>query len=434
MSGSRQNIILVSVDSLRADHCGFLGDDRGLTPTMDGLAADGVSFETAVAPGPQTFSSMPAVFTGRPRPPESLEKYPGATHWERRLAAIDDHLDRYAPLPERLGELGYSTVGFSPNPWTSTASGFDRGFDRFEDFSGAESEGRLRRLVDRTPGVDTDSKPVELVLDMLTGSSFFSRWESFYEEVDAAREELSEPYFLWVFLLDTHYPFLPPRTDRDEQSLVGMYASAVRSEKAMRGGAETMPASVRQSLRRSYRDTVRSVDAFVERLRTDSAGDDPALFVHADHGESFGEHGNYGHHHRQLYQENVHVPYLVHNAGSDATVAEPTSLATIPTAALAVARGDPVDPSTVTARSAVATSECGTNRAVRERRFKFIDSTDREALFDIETDPRERTDVSGRHRTPYRRTRSRLERFTNHCDEVDRLSRAARTMAARVDL
>ncbi|APE95108.1 sulfatase-like hydrolase/transferase [Halodesulfurarchaeum formicicum] len=428
MTADRKNIILVSIDSLRADHCGFLGDERGLTPTMDALADEGLAFETAVAPGPQTFSSMPVAFTGYPRPAEPLDRYPGATHWERRLAALDEHMGRYASLPERLRERGYETAGFSPNPWASTASGFDRGFDVFEDFSGVNG-GWLRAVADRLPGIDTDSKPVELALDLLTGSSFFARWESFYDDLDAVRQDLSEPYFLWVFLMDTHYPFLPGRAHRTEQSLLGTYTSALKSETAMRGNGDTMGAGAAESVRASYRDTVRSVDAFLDRLHTDAAGDDSALIVHADHGESFGEHGNYGHHHRQLYEENVHVPYLVHNAGSDATVADPASLATIPDVALSIARDGTVDPEAITTPNAVATSEGGSKRAVRDRRFKYLETEDGETLFDLQADPSESTDVADTHRDRCLHGRARLARFQCQREETTAISRAARAIA-----
>jgi arylsulfatase len=206
------------------------------------------------------------------------------------------------------------------------------------------------------------------------------------------------------------------------------------SEKAMRGNAETMPAGVCESLRRSYRDTVRSVDRFVETLRADSADDDPALFVHSDHGESFGEHGNYGHHHRQLYEENVHVPYLVHNAGSDATIDDPVSLATIPEVALSLADDGTVDPRIATTPTVVATSETGGNRAVRDRRFKYLDSDTEQALFDLREDPGESTDVSDAHRDRCQRGRNRLDRFERQREEIAAVSRAARAVAARDDL
>jgi len=451
MTDSRQNLVLVSIDSLRADHCGYLGDDRGLTPTLDEMAGDGVAFEAAVAPGPQTFSSMPAVFTGVPRPAdETLDGYPGDSHWERRLAAVDEHLARHPSLPERLRERGYATAGFSPNPWTSTASGFDRGFDRFVDVSGHEGDGRLRRLAERAPLVDTDSKRVELALDALTGSSFFASWESFYDRVDAARRRLPEPYFLWVFLLDTHFPFLPGRAHRVESSLFGSYLATLRSEGAMRGDETELSPSVGEAVRRSYRDTVRAVDAFLDRLRADAAGDDPAIVVHADHGESFGEHGNYGHHHREVYEENVHVPYVVDGVEVTARVTDPTSLTTIPDLALSLAEGGRIEVPELTgsrrldrAGSArldrandappVARSECGAHRAVRGRRYKCVDGRDATALYDLRTDPDETEDVAAANPELVRGARERLARAEGHADEHAALAVAARVFAAHAD-
>jgi arylsulfatase len=429
MSDSPRNVVLVSMDSLRADHCGFLGDERGLTPTMDALASTGVSFETAVATGPQTFSSMPAAFTGHHRETGPLEAHPGETHWERRLAAIDDHLGRYTSLPERFREMGYSTAGFSPNPWTSTASGFDRGFDHFEDLAGETNDGLLRTLADRMPGIDPSSKAVELCLNLLTGSSFFTPWEGYYDRILSVREQLSEPYFLWVFLLDTHYPFLPSREHRTEQTLYGMLSSAIRSEKTMRGRAETMPESVCESMQRSYRDTVRSVDTFVDRIRTDLSADDPALILHSDHGESFGEHGNYGHHHRELYEENVHVPYVVHDGTTRAKVSDPTSLSTIPEVALSVARPGAFDPESLPTRTPVSTSECGTSRALRDRQFKYLEHGDKESLYHLPTDHEETDDVAAEFPERCSDSQARLDRFESHREELAAVSRAARVVA-----
>jgi arylsulfatase len=442
---SRPNLVLLSVDSLRADHCGFLGDDRGLTPTMDRLAREGVAFETAIAPGPQTFSSMPAVFTGQFRPAEDLDGYPGETHWQRRLAAIDAHLDRFGSLAHHLSRRGYDTAGISPNPWTSTASGFDRGFDQFLDRSKADGDGRLRRLLDRLPRIDPENRAVELVIELLTGSSFFSQWDSLYDDLLATRAELSEPYFLWVFLLDTHFPFVAARKHREEQSLAASALATYRSEAAMRGETETMSPAVRGAARRGYRDTIRAVDDFLETFTDDFADDDPTILLHSDHGESFGEHGNYGHKHRAVYEENVHVPYLVWNAdwetGPEFTlpncVERPVSLASIhdhvieiadtgvPELSRDAAAGEPV---------AFTSSEGGHNRAVRGRRFKYYATEDGEELFDLVEDPAEERDRSRSYGRRVETLRERLVRFERHRTETLTLQRAAQSVVVSTDL
>ena len=431
MTTDSRNLVLVSIDSLRGDHCGFLGDDRGLTPTLDALAAEGVAYRNAIAPGPQTFSSMPTVFTGRRRRPTSLDEYPQRTHWERRLAAINEHMRRHASIAERLGERGYDTGAVTPNPWTSTASGFDRGFDEFVDFSEADSGGWVTSVADRLPGVDADSRPVELVSNLVSGSEFFARWETLYDDIERVRESLSEPYFLWVFVLDTHFPFIPARAHREEQGLLGTYYGTYRSSDPMRGKGGELSPRVRESVLRSYRDTVRSADAFVARLRADLAGDDPALIVHADHGESFGDHGNYGHHHREVYEENVRVPYLVHNAGVSAEVTEPTSLSSVHDTALDIARDGTFDPAAAAAPYVVSSSECGTNRAMRGVPFKRVESGGEARLFDLAVDPGERSDVSGAHPGVMTELGRRLDRVDDDAAEAERIHAAARRVVDR---
>lgn len=431
MSGQRPNIVLVSMDSLRGDHCGFLGSRRGLTPAMNELAAEGVNYRTAIASGPQTFSSMPAVFTGQPRPVVDLKQYPGETHWQRRIAAISEHMRTASQFTERLQEIGYTTAAITPNPWTSAPTGFDRGFDRFVDLSSEDEEDGRLSLVDRLPGIDTDNRAVKLVLDMVTGSSFFAKWQDIYGSVSQLRSELEEPYFLWIFLLDTHYPFLTARRHREEQSLVEMYRSAYRSERLMRGRDETgrMSSSLRQSVIAGYRDTVRASDAFVERFHADG-DDDPVLIVHSDHGESFGEHGNYGHHHRDLYEENIHVPYLVHNAGVTAEITDPVSLTAIPEAVLEIGRRGTFDPEAHTDEYAVSRSECGTSRAVRGRRFKYFDSGEREMLFDLSVDPDESSNVIDDHPELAAQLRERMDTEERTWAEKRELRRASRRLVS----
>lgn len=429
MSSGRPNIVMVSIDSLRGDHCGYLGDDRGLTPTMDAFAEEGVAFETAIAPGPQTFSSMPAVFTGQQRAPTSLEAYPQDSHWGRRLAAIDEHLRRHRTLPERLRELGYDTAGLTPNPWTSTASGFDRGFDHFSDFSEQDDDSMARRLTEHLPGLADDSRSVSLVLNMLSGREFFAQWETFYDEIQRIRDRLTEPYFLWVFILDTHFPFLPPRRHRQEQSALGAYYSTFRSADRMRGNGGAVSDRILASLGRSYRDTVRAADAFLAQLSSDLGGDDPVFVVHSDHGESFGEHGNFGHHHRQVFEENIHVPYVVYNADVTADVRAPTSLTTLYDTTVSIARTGTFSPADSSDASATSGSECGVNRAVRGPRFKYVESAAEQALYDLETDPDETVDISAERPAVRRRLQARLARRYRHTAEADRIHRATPELA-----
>lgn len=393
--GSSRNVVLVSVDSLRADHCGFLGDDRGLTPFLDRLASDGIVFTDAVSPGPRTFTSMPAIVTGVHRDPSVVRSKSHRWFWQRRLDAIADHLRWFEPIQKRLRERGYSTAGISPNPWTSEAAGFDRGFDHFLDLSGS-NRSVLHRVVDRLPFANSTSKPVEYTLDHLTNSSFFSRWETYYQELVNLRERLEEPYFLWVFLLDTHFPYFAARSHRRESGLATRFYASVRGRRAFKTGEGAPPAHVGRLLRRSYRDAVRAVDAFVEEFWSDVREDDPVLVFHSDHGETLGERGRFGHH-THLFEENVHVPYVVHDGETAGTITDPTSLATIHDTVANVARHGRFTPASAPEYPFVR-SELGESRALRGRRIKFVDSEEAgHLLFDLAEDAGERTNVASEY-------------------------------------
>lgn len=429
MIDERPNVVVVTADSLRADHCGYLGGGE-LTPTLDRMAADGVAVSNAIAPGPQTFSSVPTTFTGRFRDADLFRAQDAEENWKRRLGAISAHLDRHPPIQERLRELGYATAAVTPNPWTAGASGFDRGFDRFLDRSSATPGGRLGALLEALPVIDPDARPVEWALETVTDRSFFARWESFYEDLLAIRDGLEEPYFLWVFLLDTHIPYIAGRAHRTENSLPEMYYAVVRSYPAMRGHTDAPPTHVRPLMERSYRDTVRAVDAFVERLLADLSADDPAVVFHSDHGESFGEHGHYGHHHRRVYEENIHVPYLLYNAGVEGRVDRPVSLATLPDAVLNLAREGTVDPATLASEFVFSTSELDNHRAVRGTRWKYVAETD-EKLFDLSADPDELTNRADDRPDVLARFRRRLAAHDRHVAEGTRLWRAAGELVDR---
>jgi len=425
------NVILVTMDSLRADHCDPLGSTRGLTPTMEKLAADGVNFRNAISTGPQTFSSMPAVFTGRARPADPLDEYDADTHWEGRLASIKSHMHRSATLGQQLQLQGYTTAAVTPNPWTSKTAGFSRGFDRFVDLSREGTDGEWVSRLGKLPGVNTEDRAVKLLINMLTGSSFFAKWTDMYDEITRLRDELPEPYFLWVFLLDTHYPFLTDWRHRKEQSLLEMYYSTYRSEKIMRGRitGKDLPEKTRQAVLRGYRDTIRASDAFLDAIVTEG-DDEPVIVIHSDHGESFGEHGNYGHHHRELYEENVHVPYIISNIDKSTEVIKPVSLASIYSVIQELASTGTVTPENYTGEYVVTKSECGTKRALRGERYKYIETESERLLFDLRADEEEQENIAEEHPDLVKSLRRISEREAITEVELKELGTASKMVAS----
>jgi arylsulfatase len=117
----RSNVLLVTIDSLRADHIYNSFTD---TPAHDDLADDGIVYERAYSQGPFTTFSMPSLFTSR---------YPsGLQYVEFSDSTVGVYTDDEPTIPELLRNQGYETAGFHSNPLLSNLFGFDHGFDEFD--------------------------------------------------------------------------------------------------------------------------------------------------------------------------------------------------------------------------------------------------------------------------------------------------------------
>jgi arylsulfatase len=335
MSNDRPNIVLVTIDSLRADHCGFMGYEKDTTPTMDRMAESGTVFENAIAPGPATPESMPAIFTGQY--PVDRETDADSELTARR-ERIRHHMEARDTLPEKLSRLGYETAAFTPNPFTSRHFGFDQGFDHFEDFMDEANRGSLYQKVFQGFLEDSGlSSMARVFMNMWQREEVFKPWESYYDDAIEWTRGAEEPYFLWVFLMDAHNPYMSSDEYRSQSRLSEFHANF----EFWRQSHETpFSDSMHEKLVTAYDDSIRYSDAFLERLRRDLADDDPAIVVHGDHGEAFGEHGSYGHE-PYLYPENVHVP-LVLDGVEDTEVSEPFSLQNLPGLLGSIAENEPV--------------------------------------------------------------------------------------------
>ena len=307
MSDDRPNIVLVTVDSLRADHCGFMGYEKDTTPNLDRMAEDGLVFENAIAPGPATPESMPVIFTGQWPVDRGNE---AASELEARRERIRAHMNARETLPEQLQRLGYSTGAFTPNPFTSRHFGFDQGFDHFEDFMDEQNRGRLyQRVFNGFLEESGISSMARVFMNFWQREEVFKPWESYYDDAIEWANDAEEPYFLWVFLMDAHNPYISSSEHRNQSRLQEFHANF----EFWRQSHETpFSDDMHEKLLTAYDDSIRYSDAFLGRLRED-LGDDSVIAVTGDHGEAFGEHGTYGHE-PYLYRENVHVPLVVNGA------------------------------------------------------------------------------------------------------------------------
>lgn len=311
-----RNIILISVDSLRADFCPWLGYDGIATPTLESNAERGVSFKNAVAPGQGTPDSMPAIFTGYPRPDGSASE-----------GTIEALTRVHQTIPEILQRAGYETIGFSSNPYATEKFGFDSGFDHFEDFTSGDARPleRVRSWV-RSNSETKAAQGIRLLLNILGAGDLTVSWSDYYRDILSRVQSAEEPFFLWVFLMETHWPYVPSKAHRDGLTWSDFLANFVRSEGIGRDPTE----SHRTKLIELYERTILDVDDFVCELQQDMESYDPVYVFHSDHGESFGERGNWGHE-GFLYDENVRVPLEIWGLDSNEDILAPVSLREMPT-------------------------------------------------------------------------------------------------------
>ncbi|WIV66821.1 sulfatase [Natrialbaceae archaeon AArc-T1-2] len=307
-----RDVVLVTVDSWRADHCGFMGYERNVTPTLDAIATEGLVFENAIAPSPETNGSVPAIFTGAYTNPDLESDAANYTERTRR------HMKTSRTLPQRFSELGYETAAFTANPWTSRYFGFDRDFDHFEDFMDENLSSGLVEGGSDKRGLASDL--LAQLLNWYQGQDMFMAWESFYDDVVDWIDDADSPYFLWLFLVDVHMPYFPPDGYRSRSRLLTYPANV----SLFAGRYESLFHDV---LVDTYDDTIRYTDDFFRRFFAD-VGDEPLVAITGDHGEAFGENGVYGHG-PEISEETLHVPFVVAN-GPTGTVDRPISLRQLP--------------------------------------------------------------------------------------------------------
>jgi len=387
-----QNIVMVTADSLRADHCGFIDSASSLTPTIDRLAEEGVSYSEAIAPGPRTPSSVPVLFTGEFM---SDDEEWSMADWQGRQSRIGRHMQRFTHVSERLQRRGYETATFTTNPWTTRESNFHHGFDDFNEISADSPDIDSKHLSDSTLFTIADGGLKSLPGDPGGWNSkkeWFSQWTGYFDLIEDRIESLSEPFFLWVFVLDSHQPYITPRAYREESAAWEMYYSILRYWYGETNDAE-LPNRASELIGQAYRDAVRSVDGFVDALTSAVEPYDPATVFFSDHGEALGEHGNFGHE-QTLYEENLRVPLFVHNAGETVTVDEQLPLRSLPELLCDLADSTLFDPEAHTRPFVVSHTENNATKSVRASRWKLVTDGERKRLFDLEVDPKERSDAA----------------------------------------
>jgi arylsulfatase A-like enzyme/tetratricopeptide (TPR) repeat protein len=264
MHGS--NVLLVTIDTLRADYVGAYGSARGLTPTLDEFAAAGLRFEHTYAHVPLTLPSHASLLTG---------SYP------TRNGVHDNGTFRLGPatptVAEALKRAGYRTGAFIGAFVLDARFGLGRGFDVYDD-----------RVIGRGGDVEFVRRSAEQVLapagEWITdgGSGLGARAS---ETAKASPQPpASSPWFAWVHLYDPHEPYEAPEPYRSRYA-AAPYQGAI-----------------------AYADA--ALGQFIANLRRSNALDNTLVVITADHGESLGEHGERTHG-LFAYDATLRVPLVI---------------------------------------------------------------------------------------------------------------------------
>jgi len=254
----RPSVILITLDTVRADRMGFLGSKLGLTPQLDALASQSVVFEHAYSQAPITPVSHATILTG------TFPQYHG-------IRNFGDRLPPSVPfLPDILHAQGYHTGAFVGSiildPKNGFASGFERGFDVYNAGFHRQKTGERREASMQRRGEVT----LGYVLEWLG-------------------QRKGSPFFLWFHLWDAHDPYDPPEPFRS------------RFPNAPYNGGIACVDSI--------------VGKLLDYLRNQGLYDNTLIAVAADHGESLGEHGELTHS-IFLYDSTIHVPLLLKLPGN----------------------------------------------------------------------------------------------------------------------
>ncbi|MDP6380335.1 MAG: sulfatase-like hydrolase/transferase [Phycisphaerae bacterium] len=246
--GNITHVILISIDTCRADYLSCYGYERETTPNIDALAREGVLFEKVVSPLPQTFPTHASMFTGTIPPFHQIHNNDA-----RQLDAS------YVTLAEVLKEAGFSTGAIVSTIVLESQLGLDQGFDYYsDDYEVEEKDGlRVGRRAEEA-------------------SSLAIRWLEEHKSDDKA--------FLFLHYYDPHYPYVPP------EPFASTFAHNVYAGEI------------------AYTDN--SIGRVIEKLKGLDLYDSSLIIITSDHGEMLGEHGEYTHAYF-IYESAIKVPLIV---------------------------------------------------------------------------------------------------------------------------
>jgi len=294
---AKYNLLLISLDSCRADHLKCYGYNRDTSPHLDQLAREGVLFENAAAVAPWTRPSHMSMFT-------SL--YPSVHGVESFKSQLGEGVPT---LAQCLAESGYATAAFVTGPVLNHYFGFDRGFQLYDDYTvdrTFKNRGSMKRMMKDGTGILDQVVTSPVITDLA------SKW---------LKRHSRKPFFLFLHYFDCHSDYVPPppfdkkfdpdyqgqedgrdivRRDRDPEKLKSISAADLAHIVALYDG--------------EVAHTDEHVGRVLQLLQELELSEKTLVIVLSDHGEAFLEHGKLGHG-NSLYEELLRVPLIMRLPG-----------------------------------------------------------------------------------------------------------------------
>lgn len=307
------NIILMVLDTVRADHLSCYGYSRPTTSAIDKVAAHGTVFENVYAPTSWTLASLASIFTG-------LLPHQHGADWGIPLARGPWTLARI------LRAQGYETAGFSSNSFYGLGAWrLSEGFDFYVDDSYSIRHNLAATLLGQSV--------LESLYDHLVRYNQFDQRNAADVNQDVlrwySRRDRARPFFLFINYMDAHRPYLPPspydrRFGKIPRDLLPQLMAPLKNGHPRR----PYTARERQAIVDGYDNSLAYLDHQIGSLLgvVDAQESRTVLIITSDHGEGFGEHRTYDHG-WNLYPEVLHVPLIIEGPGVPAGLRIPAVVA-----------------------------------------------------------------------------------------------------------
>ncbi len=323
------NVLLIVLDTVRAQSLSVYGYQRPTTPQLEKLAKRGVRFERAISTAPWTAPAHASMFTGRW--PHEL-----STDWKTmHLKPLDA---THPTLAEVLGARGYATAGFVANvEMAGYETGLSRGFTHYEDYPVSAAEVVLSSSLGRLITMSPKLRSLVDYYDVPSRKTAANINEAF---LDWQAGQPGRPFFAFLNYFDAHEPYLPPQPF---DSMFGPVSPRknhltlhLRAHLAKREDKDEMSPQEIQAEVDAYESAIAYMDHqlghLFDELEKRKILDNTVVIITSDHGEQFGEHGLFEHV-NSLYLPLLHVPLLISYPDAvpaGLSVSEPVSLRNLP--------------------------------------------------------------------------------------------------------